>query len=242
MCILATTIVGAALAAVTSTVSTVMATYNAVEQNKAIEKQYQYEVDVARQKAVYEQNRVFEETLEKTRRNAQESRDDALDGMRTASESEAAMSALNITGNTSVRQVGVADVTQIRREGAYAENEDVIGVQHLMSQLGIKQQYDWEIDEAKSRAKSQWQNPGLIALKGWLYDIPTAGVQGALNGASLGSMFGGGGGSGGYQMPSFQQSVAGAPGTTYGVATPATNKIGGSSSYLSGGAFGMALA
>ena len=54
MCILATTIVGAALAAVTSTVSTVMATYNAVEQNKAIEKQYQYEVDVARQKAVYE--------------------------------------------------------------------------------------------------------------------------------------------------------------------------------------------
>ena len=43
MCILATTIVGAALAAVTSTVSTVMATYNAVEQNKAIEKQYQYE-------------------------------------------------------------------------------------------------------------------------------------------------------------------------------------------------------
>ena len=238
MCILTTAIVGAALAAVTSTVSTVMATYNAVEQNKAIEKQYQYEVDVARQKAVYEQNRVFEETLEKTRRNAQESRDDALEGMRTASESEAAMSALNIAGNTSVRQVGVADVTQIRREGAYAENEDVIGVQHLMSQLGIKQQYEWEIDEAKSRAKSQWQNPGLIALKGWLYDIPTAGVQGAIGGASLGSMFGGGGGSAGYQMPSFQRSVAGAPGTAFGVSRPTVPTLASPA----GGAFGMALA
>lgn len=241
MCILATAIVGAALAAVTSTVSTIASTYNAVEQNKAIEEQYQYEVDMARQKAAYEQNRVFEETLEETRRNAQESRDDALEGMRTRSGAEAAMSALNIAGNTAQREVGVADVARIRREGAYAENEDVIGVRHLMSQLGIKQQYEWEVDAAKNRAESQWQNPGAIALKGWLYDIPTAGVQGAISGASIGSMFGGAGGSG-YQMPSFQQSVAGAKGTAYGVATPATNKIGGSSSYLSGGAFGMALA
>lgn len=234
---------GAGLGLTSAAISTTTSLIGAYEQNKAVENQYQQEVDMARQKAAYDQQRQNEETHEKLLQNAQEARDDTLEGMRTRSNAEAAMSALNIAGNTGQREVGVADVTQIRREGAYDEREDVIGVQHLMSQLGITQQYDWDITAARNRAKSNWKDVQGMALKGYLYDVPMAGLQGAISGASLGSsLFGGGAGSAGYQMPSFQQSVAGAPGTAYGVATPATNKIGGSSSYLSGGAFGMALA
>ena len=229
---------GAGLGLTSAAISTTTSLIGAYEQNKAVENQYQHEVDMARQKAAYDQQRQNEETHEKMLRNAQEARDDTLDGMRTRSSAEAAMSALNIAGNTSARQTGVADVTQIRREGAYAENEDVIGVQHLMSQLGIKQQYEWDTQSAKARAQSRWQDVQGMALKGYLYDTPMAGVQGALGGASLGSMFGGGAGSAGYQMPSFQQSIAGAPGTAFGVSRPTVPSL----SSPAGGAFGMALA
>lgn len=236
---------GAGLGLTSAAISTTTSLVGAYQQNKAVEDQYQQEVNMARQKAAYDQQRQNEETHERLLQNAQEARDSSLESMRTRSNTEAAMSALNIAGNSGQREIGVADVTQIRREGAYAENEDVMGVQHLMSQLGINQQYEWDTTAARNRAKSNWKDVQGMALKGYLYDVPMAGLQGTLNGASLGkSLFGGGGGGGGsgYQMPSFSQSVAGAPGTAYGVATPATNKIGGSSSYLSGGAFGMALA
>ncbi len=230
--------VGGGLGLLSGAISTTTSLIGAYEQNKAVEDQYQQEVDMARQKAAYDQQRQNEETHERLLQNAQELRDDSLEGMRTRANAEAAMSALNIAGNTSQRETGVADVTQIRREGAYAENEDVIGVQHLMSQLGIKQQYEWDTTAAKRRAKSNWQDVQGMALKGYLYDVPMAGVQGALNGASLGSMFGGGAGSAGYAMPSFQQSVAGAKGTAFGVSSPTVPSL----SSPAGGAFGMALA
>lgn len=218
----------------TSTMTSAIAAH---EQNKAIEDQYQQEVDMARQKAAYNQQRQNEETHERLLQNAQEARDSSLEGMRTRANAEAAMSALNIAGNSGQREVGVADVTQIRREGAYAENEDVIGVQHLMSQLGIKQQYDWDTTAAQRRAKSNWQDVGGIVTNGIIKtvtDIP----KNFLSGAAFGSMFGGGAGSAGYQMPSFQQSVAGAPGTAFGVSRPTVPSIASPA----GGAFGMALA
>ena len=218
-------------------VSTMTSAIAANEQNKAIEDQYQQEVDMARQKAAYDQQRQNEETHERLLQNAQEARDSSLESMRTRANAEAAMSALNIAGNSGQREVGVADVTQIRREGAYAENEDVIGVQHLMSQIGIKQQYDWDTTAAQRRAKSNWQDVGGIVTNGIIKtvtDIP----KNFLSGAALGSMFGGGAGSAGYQMPSFQQSVAGAKGTAFGVSRPTVPSIASPA----GGAFGMALA
>lgn len=218
-------------------VSTMTSAITANEQNKAIEDQYQQEVDMARQKAAYDQQRQNEETHERLLQNAQEARDASLASMQTRANAEAAMSALNIAGNSGQREVGVADVTQIRREGAYAENEDVIGVQHLMSQIGINKQYEWDITAAQRRAKSNWQDVGGIVTNGIIKtvtDIP----KNFLSGAAFGSMFGGGAGSAGYTMPSFQQSVAGAPGTVFGVSRPTVPSIASPA----GGAFGMALA
>lgn len=218
-------------------VSTMTSAIAANEQNKAIENQYQQEVDMARQKAAYDQQRQNEETHERLLQNAQEARDSSLESMQTRANAEAAMSALNIAGNSGQREVGVADVTQIRREGAYAENEDVIGVQHLMSQIGIKQQYEWDTTAAQRRAKSNWQDVGGIVTNGIIKtvtDIP----KNFLSGAAFGSMFGGGAASAGYQMPSFQQSVAGAKGTAFGVSSPTVPTLASPA----GGAFGMALA
>lgn len=218
-------------------VSTMTSAIAANAQNKAIEDQYQQEVDMARQKAAYDQQRQNEETHERLLQNAQEARDSSLESMQTRANAEAAMSALNIAGNSGQREVGVADVTQIRREGAYAENEDVIGVQHLMSQIGIKQQYEWDTTAAQRRAKSNWQDVGGIVTNGIIKtvtDIP----KNFLSGAAFGSMFGGGAASAGYQMPSFQQSVAGAPGTAFGVSSPTVPSLASPA----GGAFGMALA
>lgn len=218
-------------------VSTMTSAISAYAQNKAVEDQYQQEVDMARQKAAYDQQRQNEETHERLLRNAQEARDSSLESMQIRANAEAAMSALNIAGNSGQREVGVADVTQIRREGAYAENEDVIGVQHLMSQIGINKQYEWDTTAAKRRAKSNWQDVGGIVTNGiikTITDIP----KNFLSGAAFGSMFGGGAGSAGYQMPSFQQSVAGAKGTAFGVSSPTVPTLASPA----GGAFGMALA
>lgn len=218
-------------------VSTMTSAIAANEQNKAIEDQYQQEVDMARQKAAYDQQRQNEETHERLLQNAQEARDASLASMQTRANAEAAMSALNIAGNSGQREVGVADVTQIRREGAYAENEDVIGVQHLMSQIGIKKQYEWDTTAAQRRAKSNWQDVGGIVTNGIIKtvtDIP----KNFLSGAAFGSMFGGGAGSAGYTMPSFKQAVAGAPGTASGVSSPTVPSLASPA----GGAFGMALA
>lgn len=218
-------------------VSTMTSVIAANEQNKAIENQYQQEVDMARQKAAYDQQRQNEETHERLLKNAQEARDASLESMQTRANAEAAMSALNIAGNYGQREVGVADVTQIRREGAFAENEDVIGVQHLMSQIGIKKQYEWDTTAAHRRAKSNWQDVGGIVTNGIIKtvtDIP----KNFLSGAAFGSMFGGGAASAGYQMPSFQQSVAGAKGTAFGVSSPTVPTLASPA----GGAFGMALA
>lgn len=218
-------------------VSTMTSAIAANEQNKAIENQYQQEVDMARQKAAYDQQRQNEETHERLLQNAQEARESSLESMQIRSNAEAAMSALNIAGNSGQREVGVADVTQIRREGAYAENEDVIGVQHLMSQIGIKKQYEWDTTAAQRRAKSNWQDVGGIVTNGIIKtvtDIP----KNFLSGAAFGSMFGGGAGSAGYTMPSFKQAVAGAPGTALGVSSPTVPTLASPA----GGAFGMALA
>lgn len=215
-------------------VSTMTSAIAANEQNKAIENQYQQEVDMARQKAAYDQQRQNEETHERLLKNAQEARDASLESMQIRANAEAAMSALNIAGNSGQREVGVADVTQIRREGAFAENEDVIGVQHLMSQIGIKKQYEWDTTAAHRRAESNWQDVGGIVTNGIIKtvtDIP----KNFLSGAAFGSMFGGGAGS---AMPSFQQSVAGAKGTAFGVSSPTVPSLASPA----GGAFGMALA
>lgn len=222
--------VGGGLGLLGGAISTTTSLIGAYGQNKAVEDQYQQEVDMARQKAAYDQQRQNEETHERLLQNAQEARESSLESMQIRANAEAAMSALNIAGNSGQREVGVADIAQIRREGAYAENEDVIGVQHLMSQIGINKQYEWDTMAARNRAKSNWQDVQGMGLKGFLYDTPMAGLQGAISGASIGSsLFGG-------------ASSAGASKLSGAVATPATNKIGGSSSYLSGGAFGMALA
>lgn len=152
--------------------------------NAAIEASYQQDIEYARALAAQKEDMQVEEDRVNTSRNEQDRREAGLSAMQENAKAEAAMSALNIAGNTAIRETGVADVTTIRREGAFDARKDSIDAQSLMNQLGIRQEFDANVHQAEANGMNAWQPIGGTVMSNIL-DIAGSTINGAVQGGSL---------------------------------------------------------
>lgn len=205
---------GAVIGLTLGTMSLVARQQQQEDLNESIEEMYQQDLKNARAQANLQLEMKEEETISANTKNAQERRNDALDALKINAEGEAAMSALNIAGNTAMRETGVADVSTIRREGAYDAREDTIQTQHLMDTLGIREQYDNAVQNAYAKGMNAWQPVGGSVLSNIL-GIAGSTIQGAATGASLGSSMSGlfGSGASSLSAVSFDNGTTGISGS-----------------------------
>lgn len=172
------------------TFQTVEEISSAQDYNDAVIDAYDQELAMARSQAIIEQQNLNIETQAEQLANRQEERQMEQEAMVSNAAAEAAASSLNIAGNTAQRAAAVTDVNTLNRQGAFEARGENIQTQHLMNALGIKQNYDTQVESAKLNAEAAWKPMSGAVMSAILNGIGTATTTFAA-GVSAGQAFGG---------------------------------------------------
>lgn len=151
----------------------------------SLEAQYEAEQQMANEQFVLDQQQLQIETMEAQEDASATDRDNKAEVLRMKAEAASAMSALNISGGTSLRTLGAFEIMEADMENEGALNKDRIKEQFYLGE-DANQQKRVTLSKgaaAKHRAgwnpasQNHWANIGASTAK--------AGVQGAQGGYSL---------------------------------------------------------
>lgn len=180
-----TAIIGTILGATLGTVS-LIDSYNQQESlNSAIEAAYEADMQNARNRYAQQQMQLQEETLQESTKTRQERREAQVESLHAEASAQAAMSSLNIAGNTASRNAVVNGTTTSRADATYASRQEGIEAEHLVRSLGINQEYEGAANYAARKAEASWRPIGG-AWQNFL-NIGSSALSGLSTGARLGS-------------------------------------------------------
>jgi len=158
--------------------------------NDAIETKYNADIENARKSLGAQQFQAQEKANQETLKSKQEERQASLQALQENAHSEAAMSALNISGNTAQRQLKANETGMDELENAYDYQEEAIHGQYLADTKGAQTQYDNNIRSAKASADAAWRpfdaNPWWVSA----LNIGSSAANAFMSGANAGKTFG----------------------------------------------------
>lgn len=154
------TVLGTTLGAVSGTLSLIDSYSQQEAMNQAIEATYEADVQNARNRYAQQQMQLQEETLQESTKNQQERRESSIESLRSEASAQAAMSSLNVAGNTGARNVVVNATESARADATYEARQEGIEAENLVRGLGIVQEHNGSIDYAKQKAKASWRPIG----------------------------------------------------------------------------------
>ena len=180
-----TAIIGTILGATLGTIGLIDSYSQQESLNAAIEASYEADMQNARNRYAQQQMQLQEETLQESTKNQQERREAQVESLQAEASAQAAMSSLNIAGNSASRNVVVNSTATSRADATYAARQEGIEAEHLVRSLGINREYEGAANYAAQRAEASWRPIG----GSWqsFLNIGTSALSGLSTGARLGA-------------------------------------------------------